>query len=70
MWRDERGKWVKRKKSGPNLDLEIRKAMKETGMKIAPFTFKEQDLGTQIGCVFGALGLSMPLVILFVALVL
>ena len=44
--------------------------MKETGVKIAPFTFKEQDLGTQIGCVFGALGLSMPLVILFVALVL
>ncbi|SIS56195.1 hypothetical protein SAMN05444817_1141 [Corynebacterium appendicis CIP 107643] len=70
VWRDERGKWVKRKKSGPNLDLEIRKAMKETGVKIAPFRFKEQDLGTQIGCVFGALGLSMPLVILFVALVL
>ena len=70
VWRDERGKWVKRKKSGPNLDLEIRKAMKETGVKIAPFKFKEQDLGTQIGCVFGALGLSMPLVTLFVALVL
>ena len=63
VWRDQRGKWVKRKKSGPNLDTEIRKAMKETGVKFAPFKFKEQDLGTQIGCVFAALGLSMPLVI-------
>ncbi|MDN8594777.1 hypothetical protein Q0N67_06440 [Corynebacterium sp. P4_F2] len=31
VWRDERGKWVKRKKSGPNLDLEIRKAKKKPG---------------------------------------
>ncbi len=63
VWRDERGKWVKRKKSGPNLDIEIQKAMKEAGVKFAPFKFKEQDLGTQIGCVAGLLGLSMPLIL-------
>ncbi|MCT1452784.1 hypothetical protein M3G18_07705 [Corynebacterium sp. p3-SID1145] len=63
VWRDERGKWVKRKKSGRNLDMEIHKAMKECGVKFAPFKFKEQDLGTQIGCVAGLLGLSMPLIL-------
>ena len=62
VWRDERGKWVKRKTSGPNLDSEIHKAMKETGVKFAPFKFKEQDFNTQIGCVFGAIGLSIALV--------
>lgn len=62
VWRDERGKWVKRRTSGPNLDSEIHKAMKETGLKFAPFKFKEQDFKTQIGCVFGAIGLSIALV--------
>lgn len=62
VWRDERGKWVKRRTSGPNLDSEIHKAMKETGVKFAPFKFKEQDTKTQIGCVFGAIGLSIALV--------
>lgn len=62
LWRDERGKWVKRKTSGPNLDAEIPKAMKETGVKFAPFKFKEQDFKTQIGCVFGVIGLSIALV--------
>ena len=62
VWRDERGKWVKRRTSGPNLDSEIHKAMKETGVKFAPFKFKEQDTKTQIGCVFGVIGLSIALV--------
>lgn len=62
VWRDERGKWVKRRTSGPNLDSEIHKAMKETGVKFAPFKFKEQDFKTQIGCVFGVIGLSIALV--------
>ena len=70
VWRDERGKWVKRRTSGPNLDVEIGKAMKETGLKFAPFKFKEQDSNTQIGCVAAILGLTVALVVFVVPFVL
>ena len=70
VWRDERGKWVKRRTSGPNLDSEIHKAMKETGVKFAPFKFKEQDTNTQIGCVAAILGLTVALVVFVVPFVL
>lgn len=70
VWRDERGKWVKRRTSGPNLDAEIPKAMKEAGVKFAPFKFREQDTGTQIGCVAAILGLTVALVIFVVPFVL
>lgn len=69
VWRDERGRWVKRKTSGPNLDLEISKAMEEAGVKFAPFKFREQDIGTKVGCVAAILGASVPVLMLVISLV-